>query len=169
MTDRWLVRLQNRPLAVWAGREVLKPSARARYAVRAMIALSLHEGRGPVLLRDVAKHEGISAKYLEQLAGSLRRAGLVQAARGPNGGYELARPADRISAREILESVEGPTNLLNCLISPSSCQRSTICAARRLWAKVDTEVSAILSETTLADLREDQRMADAGDVPCYQI
>lgn len=134
-----------------------------------MVELSLREGKGPMQLRDFAESEGISARYLEQLAASLRRSGLVHAARGPNGGYELARPAERISAREILESVEGPTSLLECIDSLSSCERSTICAARRLWAKMDAEVRAVLSQTTLADLREEQRVADASGVPHYSI
>jgi threonine synthase len=61
---------------------MVKPSTRARYALRAMVEVAVREGAGPVLLRDIAKSERISAKDLEQLASALRRAGLVQAAGG---------------------------------------------------------------------------------------
>ena len=97
---------------------MIRPSTRARYALRAMIELALHEGAGPLLLRQVAAAQHISPKYLEQLTMPLRRTGLLQAERGPQGGYELARPADEITAREIVEAVEGPLHLLDCLPAP---------------------------------------------------
>jgi len=148
---------------------MLKPTARAEYAVRAMVDLALYDGSGPVPLRGLVTGEPISRKYLEQLASALHRAGLVRVARGPNGGYELARPADRISAKEIIESVNGPTSLLDCLGSPSSCQRSRTCAARRMWGRVNGAILSVLEETTLADLRE-QQLARDGDYPLnYEI
>jgi len=134
-----------------------------------MIDLALLDGSGPVPLRGLVKDPSVSHKYLGQLAGALHRAGLLRVARGPNGGYELARPAERISARDIIESVNGPTSLLDCLPSPSSCRRSRTCAARRMWGRVNGAILSVLEETTLADLREQQRASDGGYPLSYEI
>lgn len=148
---------------------MIGPSTRARYALRAMIELALREGSGPVLLRQVAQAQHLSAKYLEQLTIPLRRQGLLQAERGPQGGYELARPAAEITAREIVEAVEVPLHFVECIPRPQSCDRTATCAARDLWAKAGDAVAAVLSQTTLADLRERQLSAQAETAACYQI
>ncbi len=148
---------------------MFRVSTRARYALRAMIELSRHEGAGPLLLREIASAQRVPPKYLEQLTMPLRRAGLVRAQRGPNGGYELARPAEQIMAREIVEAVEGPLYLLECVRTPTVCDRTQACAARSLWGRVSQAIIAVLSETTLADLRQEQGAAEAGAVLCYQI
>ena len=148
---------------------MIKPSTRARYALRAMIELALHEDSGRLLLRQVAQAQRISAKYLEQLTIPLRRAGLLQAERGPQGGYELAKPASEITAAEIIEAVEGPLNLLDCVRSADACDRTPSCAARGLWSRVSDAINDVLSQTTLADLREEQLAAQAETAACYQI
>ena len=148
---------------------MVKLSTRARYALRAMMELSLREGAGPVLLRDIAAAQRVSPKYLEQLAIPLRRAGLLQAERGPKGGYQLSRRAEEITAHDIVEAVEGHIHLLECLRTPAACDRTEACAARDLWGRVTQAMSAVLSETTLADLREQQRAAQAKRGAHYQI
>jgi Rrf2 family protein len=148
---------------------MLKASTRARYSLRAMIELALHEGSGPLLLRELAAAQHISLKYLEQLTIPLRRAGLVQTERGPQGGYELARPAAEITVMEIIQAVEGPLELLDCMSRPTSCERATACAARDLWTKVNDAIGAVLSRTTLADLRDEQLAAEAARALVYQI
>lgn len=134
-----------------------------------MIELALHEGEGPLLLREVAEAQALSPKYLEQITIPLRRAGLLEAERGPRGGYRLARPAAEISAREILETIEGPIDLLECVRKPTTCGRASSCGGRILWEKLSRAMAAILSETTLADLRDELQAARAEQVPCYQI
>jgi len=148
---------------------MIKPSTRARYALRAMIELALRQGDGPVLLREIAKAQRISPKYLEQLTIPLRRFGLLQAERGPHGGYELARPAAEITAGEIIEAVEGPLNLLDCVRSADACDRTPSCAARGLWSRVSEAMNDVLRQTTLADLRREQLAAQREIIPCYEI
>ena len=148
---------------------MIRPSTRARYALRAMIELALHEDAGPMLLRDVAHAQRISPKYLEQLVIPLRRAGLLQAERGPHGGYELAKPAAEIAAGEIIEAVEGPLDLLDCVRSAQACDRSRTCAAQRLWSRASQAMNDVLYGTTLADLRQEQLAAQRETAPCYQI
>ena len=148
---------------------MLRLSTKARYALRAMMELAIHEGRGPVQLREVARAQRISAKYLEQLAIPLRHAGLLHTERGPSGGYELARPAMAITALEVVQAVEGPLELLECVGRRSACDRAGVCAARDLWVEAGEAITKVLAATSLADLRENQVAAVTGQPLGYQI
>jgi len=148
---------------------MLKLSTKSRYALRAMMELAIREGTGTVQLREVAKAQRISPKYLEQLTIPLHHAGLVLTERGPNGGYQLARPANAITALEVVEAVEGPLHLLECLYRARACDRAGACAARELWCEVEEAITGVLGRTTLLDLRERQQAALAGQVLSYQI
>jgi Rrf2 family protein len=148
---------------------MLKLSTKARYSLRAMIELALREGEGPIQLREVAKAQRISPKYLEQLAMSLRNAGLVNSARGPHGGYQLSRPAEAITALDILGAVEGPLGLLDCIAQSTTCDRADTCAARTLWRRTSEAIEEVLAQTSLSELRDSQRAADRGVDFCYYI
>jgi Rrf2 family protein len=131
--------------------------------------LALREGQGPVQLREVARAQSISPKYLEQLAIALHHAGLVITERGPSGGYRLARPAGDITALDVVQAVEGPLSLIDCLGRSNACERSRACATRELWARVEQAIQEELAGTTLAELGESQQMAEARLAVCYQI
>lgn len=147
----------------------MRLSTKVRYALRAMIELAFHESEGPQLLRDIARAQKLSPKYLEQLTIPLRHAGLVRSERGPNGGYELTRPATQITALDIVEAMEGPLDLLDCVRNEAACDLAENCVSRKLWMRVGGAMSSALMETTLADLRESQRAAYQTDAFCYQI
>jgi Rrf2 family protein len=148
---------------------MMKLSTKARYALRAMVELACREGKGPIQLREIAKAQALSPKYLEQLTISLRNAGLIRSERGPNGGYWLSRPAGQITALDVVSAAEGPVTLVECIAQSSVCERSAACAARRLWTKVSSAISDTLAEVTLADLREEQMAANSSQAFCYQI
>jgi len=145
---------------------MFRPSSRAHYALRAMTELSLREGTTSVSLREIAWAQRLSLKYLEQLAMALSRAGLVRAERGPGGGYRLARPAEDITVREVVEAMEGP-------LCVSGRQRAgngaEVSATQHVWERVAEAVASVLSQTVLADLRDAERAAVAGAAPGYQI
>jgi Rrf2 family iron-sulfur cluster assembly transcriptional regulator len=86
----------------------MRMSSKGRHAVNALIDLALRRPGGPVVLASVAARQHISLSYLEQLFGQLRRSGLVEATRGPGGGYALARPAAEVSVADIVAAVDGP-------------------------------------------------------------
>lgn len=134
-----------------------------------MIELSLREGTGPVVLRDVADALDASHNYLEQLVVPLRRAGLILSRRGPSGGYELAKSAGEITVLEVVEAVDGPVLVLDCLQTPTACDRTGACATGALWGRLNESIEGILSETTLAELREEQRSFQRDSVARYQI
>ena len=95
----------------------MKISTKGRYSVTALYELALHYGEGAVSLKSIAKSQGLSENYLEQLMAPLRRAGIVKSVRGAQGGYMLARSPQEITIGEIITTVEGPIALVDCLLT----------------------------------------------------
>lgn len=128
-----------------------------------MLVLALHQAEAPVSLRRISQLEEISEQYLEQIFVDLRKQKLVQGLRGAAGGYQLSRPADEITAGDILRAVEGPIAPVECVRhnQPEACQRANVCVTRELWMRLRDSMSAVLDHTTLADLA---RMAVREDV-----
>ncbi|HVO67627.1 MAG TPA: Rrf2 family transcriptional regulator [Syntrophales bacterium] len=135
----------------------MKLSTKGRYGVRLMIDLASHYGEGSILLREISEREEISEKYLWQLINPLKAAGLVMATRGAHGGYVLAKPPYRITLKEILQVLEGPMCLVDCVEKPNVCKRVPICSARDMWNEVADGINRILTTTTLADMAERQK------------
>ena len=92
----------------------MKLTTKGRFAVSAMVDLAQQQGEGPVPLATIAERQEISLSYLEQLFARLRRAGLVTSARGPGGGYRLARSMDEISIAEIVDAVDEGIDTTRC-------------------------------------------------------
>jgi len=117
-------------------------STRGRYAVMAMVDLATRQAVGcecgPICLAEIACRQQLSLAYLEQLFGKLRRAGLVASARGPGGGYRLARPSDTISIADIVCAVDAPIQTIRChdgpgAARPTICGRSSTAGSNRSW------------------------------------
>jgi Rrf2 family protein len=116
-----------------------------------MLALAKNYGRGTLFLKDVAKSEEISEKYLGQIIIPLRGAGLVNSNRGAHGGYNLARSPGEITLRQIVEPLEGDC-LVDCLKNSSACSRVSTCASRDVWALLGGRISETLEGITLEQL-----------------
>jgi len=127
----------------------MKLSTRARYGVRLMVALALNYEKGPVLLKDIAKGENISEKYLSLIIIPLRGVGLVNSIRGAHGGYSLAKDPSQITMKEIVDVLEGDCSLVNCVNDPSACPRVPICASHDIWAIIGGKISETLNSITL--------------------
>lgn len=131
----------------------MKISTRGRYALRLMMDIALAESEAPVRIKDIARRQEISEKYLEQIVSVLNKAGLVRSSRGPQGGYRLARTPEEFTAGEIVSSMEGSLAPVACLASDANeCPRKATCATLRLWAKVDNAIQSVMDSVTLADL-----------------
>jgi len=132
----------------------MKVSSRARSGTRVLLelALSYGTGNGPVRVRDIAKRQGLSAKYIEQLIARLKGAGLVTAERGAHGGYTLSRQPCKVGMREVFELFEGSLDQLECNGCTGACARNRDCTVRDVLAQVRTAVSGALDGVTLADL-----------------
>ena len=128
---------------------------KTRYALRSLLFLA-EEGAGvPVQLARIAETQRVPPKYLELIMLDLKRAGLVKSARGPKGGYRLARSADQISFGEIVRSMEGPIALVSCAsvnyYAPcGDCHDEATCAIRRAFTVLRDQSTTALDSISLA-------------------
>lgn len=146
----------------------MRLSTRSRYGVRLMLALGASEKKSPIFLKDIARAEEISEKYLSQIIIPLKAKGLVNTFRGAHGGYVLSRPASEITLREIIEPLEGDLCLVDCVMNPEVCDRMTDCVTRDVWAGMSSLLLEFLDNYKLQDLvlkykkikGKDKNMAD---------
>jgi Rrf2 family transcriptional regulator, iron-sulfur cluster assembly transcription factor len=129
-------------------------STKGRYAVMALVDLARHANGKPVALNEIAQRQEISLSYLEQLFARLRRGGLVVSARGPGGGYRLARPADETRIADIMLAVDEPIKATRCQLgSPRGCTgQQGRCVTHDLWEELSRQIQIFLSAVTLADV-----------------
>jgi Rrf2 family protein len=132
----------------------MKISSRGQYGLRALAVLARRHGNGPTQVREIAREETLSAKYLEQLLGRLRAGGLVKSVRGARGGYQLSREPGTITVREILVVLEGSLAPVSCVDQSGACRDEAACTAHAVWAGLHETVLAYLGSYTLADLVE---------------
>ncbi|UCH42740.1 MAG: RrF2 family transcriptional regulator [Dehalococcoidales bacterium] len=147
----------------------MRLSTRGRYGTRALLELALHQGEGPVLLRDIARKQEISLSYLEHLITPLIAAGLVASTRGPKGGVMLAKPAEEIRLNEIIYLLDGPIAPVECVNSKKACARSEKCAPRDIWQELRKAMNDILSSITLKDLASRQIAKEEFEGTMYYI
>ncbi|MBQ8946376.1 MAG: Rrf2 family transcriptional regulator [Lachnospiraceae bacterium] len=133
----------------------MKVSTKGRYALRLMLDLAIYNTGDPVALKDIARRQDISEKYLEQIISMLGKAGLVQAIRGSQGGYLLRRDPAEYTVGDILRVTEGDLSLVEC-ISPNGveCDREANCVTVRVWEKLTDAINQTADSISLADLVE---------------
>jgi len=131
-------------------------STKTRYAIRALVELALHDNKEPYMLKEIARRQDISNKYLEQLMSPLRAQNLVYTVRGNRGGYLLSRPPEEITIFDILQALEGSLAPAPCLDKKNICNRTDICAIRDMWSELHQTIAEKLKNTTLAELAEKQ-------------
>ena len=134
----------------------MRLTTKGRFAVTAMVDLSMRETRGPVTLATISERQHISLSYLEQLFGKLRRAKLVTSVRGPGGGYCLARPISGISVAEIISAVDEPIDATQCG-GKENCIDDRRCVTHDLWATLNEKMNDYLSSVSLADVVSHQQ------------
>lgn len=133
----------------------MKLSTRSRYGTRLMVDLAEHYAQGPVQIRDIARRQSISVKYLEQLIIPLKKAGFISSVRGPKGGHLLSKPPASITTGEIVRVLEKEIGLVQCLASPEICERTKGCPTRNLWKRATRAFYDHLDGVTLASLVRD--------------
>ncbi len=129
----------------------MKLTTKGRYAVTAMLDLALHYDQSPINLADISARQAISLSYLEQLFSRLRKHGLVDSARGPGGGYKLARTAGNISIAEVIHAVDESVDMTRCG-DQKNCQGDDRCLTHDLWEDLSNQITGFLSGVSLADL-----------------
>ena len=134
-----------------------------------MLELACHYGEGPIELREIAKREDISLKYLEQVIVPLRTAGLVKSARGSKGGYSLAKHPSEIYLKDLVETLDGPLNLIECLKDPKVCRKVPYCITRDIWQEVSEAIDGIFHSVTLEDMVHRKKEKEVRFPSMYQI
>lgn len=145
----------------------MKLSTRSRYGVRMMADLAENFGKKPVFLKDIAKREEISEKYLSIIVIPLRGAGLIQSTRGAHGGYTLAKRPEEISVQDIFNALEGKICLVDCVENPKECPRVGICPTRDIWSVLGEKIRETLNSVTLADLVRTRREKAGNNIMSY--
>jgi len=149
----------------------MRLSLQVQYAICAVFDLAYNGVGEPMQVRAISARQAIPTRYLEQIFRRLRRAALVDAKRGPGGGYTLARAPAEITLRDVVEAVEGPLDA-SCEMAPAAVEGPSL-RPDFLWRELGERLGAALSETTLEELCRAAARADVEranpDVPMYFI
>ncbi len=129
----------------------MRLTTKGRYAVTAMLDLTIHASRGPVSLNDISLRQDISLSYLEQLFSKLRKSRLVSSVRGPGGGYLLGRGSNEIFVADIIDAVSESMDSTKCQ-GKGDCHNGAICLTHHLWEDLSGQIHRFLGGISLADL-----------------
>ena len=129
----------------------MRISTKGRYAIKLMLDLATNDNGEPIRLKDVARRQEISEKYLEQIINPLTKSGLVKSFRGAQGGYMLTNPPEATTVGEILCVLEGSLSPVDCVDHPN-CANSDHCVSLSIWKKMKVALDEVVDNITLADM-----------------
>ena len=139
----------------------MRLSTKSRYGLRALFDMAYHAGTLPAQIKDISRRQNISPRYLEQIFQDLKRGGLLNSRRGPQGGYFLSRKPDEINVHQIITAAEGEMALVDCIKSGKGCKKEcdfdNECVTQKVWLEASNRLTEYLSSVTLKDLCEDAR------------
>lgn len=131
----------------------MKISTKGRYALRLMLDLALHDTGENIALKTIAKRQGISGKYLEQIIGILTKAGFVKSVRGSSGGYRLSKKPEEYTVGDILRLTEGSLAPVSCVENGTVvCDKAETCVTVSVWKELNDAINNVVDNITLADL-----------------
>ena len=138
-------------------------SVKGEYALQALFDLASQPAGVPVKIGSIAKRQRIPQKFLELILAGLKQGGFVESRRGAEGGYLLVRPAETLTAGEVLRFVEGPQP------NRTGSRRKGESPFAEMWSRVDRAMADVLDHTTFADLRKAWAEKHARFVPNWEI
>ena len=130
----------------------MKISTKGRYGVRILMDLALYAKDAPRLMSEISLSQNISKKYISQLTLKLNNAGLITSFRGAKGGFKLALAPKEISLLNIIEVMEGPVCIVECVNDKTVCTRSDNCSACTVWSCINKKIRKQLANISLKDL-----------------
>ena len=141
----------------------MRISTKGRYAIKLMLDLATNDNGEPIRLKDVARRQEISEKYLEQIIPMYNRSGILKTERGSQGGYQLAKSPETLTVGEILRFTEGDLSPVACAGEEMTvCTRSADCAVLPVWQGLYRVINEYLDSITLQDIM-DQHLANPAD------
>ncbi|HOO27309.1 MAG TPA: Rrf2 family transcriptional regulator [Lachnospiraceae bacterium] len=136
----------------------MKISTKGRYAVRVMLDLAVHNTGEYIKVKQIARRQEISKKYLEQIIAVLNKAGYVKSVRGAQGGYKLAKEPKEYTVGMILRLTEGSLAPVACLEGETNeCERCDTCDTLAIWKQLECAINDVVDHVTVADLVERQQ------------
>jgi len=130
----------------------MKVNTKVRYGLRAILQIANNFGGDPVPISAISESQEISNKYLEQVVGTLRKAGLITSRKGVRGGYTLAREPKEINLWEVITALDNQTVLVDCVDEPGACLRSEDCLTRSIWTLLSLRMKEFWQSFTLENL-----------------
>lgn len=130
----------------------MKLTTRCRYGTRAMAEIASNYGIRPTTKKEIARNQDIPDSYLENILVDLKKDDLIITIRGAKGGYELSKSPEKISVHDIVDSLGGGLEPVDCLKKSDDCNRADICSARNIWKELQEAQESVLKRYTLADL-----------------
>ncbi|OVE81837.1 hypothetical protein BVY04_02375 [bacterium M21] len=146
---------------------MLKLSTKARYASRIMVRLAMTSQNGPVRRHDIAKAEGLTPDYVEQILIKLKTAGLATSHRGAKGGYTMGKAPEQITMAMIVEATDGPICLAPCV--KEHCDRESMCVTQTVWKEASKAAQDVLDKAMLSDLVADMHKLNKGPALTFDI
>ena len=152
-------------------------SQKSQYAVRAVLELAKRHGSGPVKAASIAETQCIPIRFLENILGQLRQAGIVESVRGKEGGYRLGRRPGQLSVGEVIRLVQGPLRAVDCVGGENGssagggreCALRSGCVLLPMWEKAHRAMMEVYDDATFNDLVEQERAAHESEVIDYAI
>lgn len=138
----------------------MKLSTKGRYGLRAIIDLARYSENEPVSINSIAARQDISERYLEQIVGLLRKAGLVKSIRGASGGYVLAKDMSQISVGDVLRALEGDLEPVKCMAAhgEEGCSASGECVTKYVWQKINDSITQTVDNMKLSELVNESKI-----------
>ncbi|NDL66187.1 RrF2 family transcriptional regulator [Anaerotalea alkaliphila] len=140
----------------------MKLSTKGRYGLKMMIDLAIHSEKEMVSIKSISERQGISENYLEQIIALLKKAKLVESARGSKGGYSLVKPPEEVSVGEILRALEGNLSPVDCtsLNDGHKCEEADLCVTKNVWRKISDSINEVVDNIPLSELMDEQIKAE---------
>lgn len=135
----------------------MKISTRTRYGLRLLVYLAGSEADKLIQVKEIAAHEKIPVKYLEQIIRPLKKAGMLKVVRGVKGGYFMGRDPESINVKEIFDILENNNCLIDCLKDNDSCEHKNACSTFDFWDNFNKVINDYLEGITIADILKMQR------------
>ncbi len=122
------------------------------YGLHGIIFLAEQPDGKVTPLSEVSEAQDVPEKFLAKIFQGLTKAGLVRSYRGVKGGFVMARPADKMTIKEVLEAIQGPYYIAKCLAGEEECEKADGCSIRRLMELTQERILDLFEKHTVADL-----------------
>lgn len=137
----------------------MKLTRGGEYGIRGVLYLAQQNNGKVNMLSAIAKAQEVPPRFLAKIFQALAKAGIVKSHRGAKGGFSLARSADEITIKDVIEAIEGPIYLNVCLMGPGECSRDKICPMHKVWEEAQDKMMGVLARANFSELAKAERQA----------